>query len=48
LGDSSKDDVADPIGLPLRAYAACAEELDDLLQRLTGHLSGLYVGSQRG
>jgi protein-tyrosine phosphatase len=48
LGDSAQDDVVDPIGLPLRAYAACADELDDLLQRLTGHLSGLYAGSPRG
>jgi protein-tyrosine-phosphatase len=38
LGDSDADDVADPIGGPLRAYERTAEELDDLTARLAGLL----------
>lgn len=36
LGDSLDDDVADPAGGPLRAYADTAALLDDLVERLTG------------
>ena len=34
LGDSPADDVADPIGGPLRAYADTASQLDGLIGRL--------------
>lgn len=34
LGDDPVDDVADPIGLPDKAYRATAEELDELVRRL--------------
>jgi protein-tyrosine phosphatase len=34
LGDSSADDIDDPIGGPRRAYERTAEELDDLTARL--------------
>jgi protein-tyrosine phosphatase len=34
LGSSADDDVADPIGQPLAAYEATAEQLDDLTARL--------------
>ena len=34
LGESGADDVADPIGGPLRGYSRTAEELDDLTARL--------------
>ena len=34
LGDSPVDDVADPIGGPLRAYADTASQLDELISRL--------------
>jgi len=36
LGDSLDDDVADPAGGPLRAYADTAGLLDNLVKRLTG------------
>jgi len=36
LGDSLDDDVADPAGGPLRAYADTASLLDNLVKRLTG------------
>jgi protein-tyrosine phosphatase len=36
LGDSLDDDVADPAGGPLRAYADTAALLDHLVERLTG------------
>jgi protein-tyrosine phosphatase len=36
LGDSLDDDVADPAGGPLRAYADTAALLDHLVTRLTG------------
>ena len=35
LGASPADDVADPIGQSISRYRACADELDDLLDRLT-------------
>ena len=35
VGDSSEDDVADPIGGPDPLYEATAAELDDLVTRLT-------------
>ena len=35
LGSSAADDVADPIGLSAARYRACADEIDDLLARLT-------------
>jgi protein-tyrosine phosphatase len=34
LGDSADDDVADPIGGPLKSYERTAAELDDLTTRL--------------
>ena len=34
LGSALEDDVADPIGLPLRVYRQTVAELDDLAQRL--------------
>jgi protein-tyrosine phosphatase len=34
LGDSDADDVADPIGRPLKSYERTAVELDDLTARL--------------
>ena len=34
LGDDPAADIADPIGLPDKAYRATAEEIDDLLSRL--------------
>jgi glycine hydroxymethyltransferase len=34
LGDDPADAVADPIGLPDKAYRAAAEEIDELLRRL--------------
>jgi hypothetical protein len=33
LGDSPADDVADPVGLPVRTYKKTAKELDKLLER---------------
>jgi protein-tyrosine phosphatase len=41
LGDSLADDVADPMGGPMRRYAATAAQLDDL----AGHFVELCVGS---
>lgn len=35
LGDSADDDVADPIGGPLKSYERTAGELDDLTARLS-------------
>jgi protein-tyrosine phosphatase len=40
LGESAEDDVADPIGGPLRAYERTAVELDDLTERLVRLLAG--------
>jgi protein-tyrosine phosphatase len=34
LGQSSEDDIADPIGLPRAAYERTAAEIDDLVARL--------------
>lgn len=47
LGGSGEDDVADPIGMPVEAYRATAEELDDLCRRAVALLagSGSVVGS---
>lgn len=40
LGESTADDVADPIGLPRPAYERLAGELDDLSARLARLLGG--------
>ena len=39
LGGSGEDDVADPIGMPVEAYRATAEELDDLCRRAAALLA---------
>ena len=46
LGDSPEDDVADPAGGPLRAYADAADLLDRLLVRLA-ELGWAYAGQHR-
>jgi protein-tyrosine phosphatase len=33
LGDASVDDIADPVGLPMRTYKKTAKEIDGLLER---------------
>ena len=38
LGESSRDDVADPIGRNLRADRKCADELDELVGVVVDHL----------
>ena len=45
LGGEGQDDVADPIGMPLEAYRATAEELDELCRRAAALLAnGATVG----
>jgi protein-tyrosine phosphatase len=41
LGDSSKDDIADPVGRPVRVFKKTAAELDELLDGLWEALRGL-------
>jgi protein-tyrosine phosphatase len=48
LGDSPSDDVADPIGGPLRAYVATAALLDGMLARLVESSWGLAAGGLPG
>ncbi|MDQ3946456.1 MAG: hypothetical protein M3357_15155 [Actinomycetota bacterium] len=40
MGSSGDDDVADPIGAPLRVYQRTADEIDDLTARLARLLAG--------
>ena len=37
-GDSSKDDIADPIGKPLSTYEKCATEIEGLVRKMAGYL----------
>jgi len=48
LGDSPVDDVADPTGGPLRAYADTASQLDELISRLARLCWGLPADSLPG
>jgi protein-tyrosine phosphatase len=48
LGSSTEDDVADPMGLPLRAYELAAAELDQLTATLARYLGVLAVTDQPG
>jgi protein-tyrosine phosphatase len=48
LGDSPADDVADPMGGPLQAYANTAALLNDLMGRLAGLCWGLSADRLAG
>jgi protein-tyrosine phosphatase len=48
LGPSADDDVADPIGLPARAYELTAAELDRLTATLARYLATLSVPDRPG
>ena len=41
LGDAAEDDVADPVGGPMRAYAAAAAEIEHFTRQLAGLCWGI-------